>query len=155
MTPPTEPTVLFICTGNFYRSRFAEAVFNHHAAPRGLPWRAFSRGLAIDLADGDLSPLTVRALAARAIPRERTGPYRVSLELDDLRAATVRIALHREEHYRMLQQRFQVWADRVEYWDVADIGYETPELALERIELNVKALLDRLAAEPTQEQKAG
>ena len=43
--------LLFICTGNYYRSRFAEAVFNHHAKQRGLPWRAFSRGLAIHPAD--------------------------------------------------------------------------------------------------------
>ena len=41
--------VLFVCTGNYYRSRFAEAVFNHLAAARGLPWRAVSRGLAVHL----------------------------------------------------------------------------------------------------------
>ena len=27
--------LLFICTGNNYRSRFAEAVFNQHAKQRG------------------------------------------------------------------------------------------------------------------------
>src|SRR5207249_1727138 len=46
------PSILFVCTGNFYRSRFAEAVFNHYAKQRQSPWRAFSRGLAVHLAEG-------------------------------------------------------------------------------------------------------
>ena len=43
-------TVLFLCTGNYYRSRFAEELFNHHAEraqasiglrSRGVsPWNA-------------------------------------------------------------------------------------------------------------------
>jgi len=32
-------TVLFLCTGNFYRSRFAEEVFNH-LSPRACPGMA-------------------------------------------------------------------------------------------------------------------
>ena len=40
-----QKTVLFLCTGNYYRSRFAEMLFNHLAAERGLQWRADSRGL--------------------------------------------------------------------------------------------------------------
>ena len=36
-------TVLFLCTGNYYRSRFAEELFNHRAARDGLSWVAQSR----------------------------------------------------------------------------------------------------------------
>ena len=39
-------TVLFLCTGNYYRSRFAEILFNHLAGQSKLAWRADSRGLA-------------------------------------------------------------------------------------------------------------
>ncbi|MSR59513.1 MAG: low molecular weight phosphatase family protein, partial [Planctomycetaceae bacterium] len=42
------PTVLFLCTGNYYRSRFAEVYFNWLAAQRGSVWRADSFGLALD-----------------------------------------------------------------------------------------------------------
>src|SRR5262245_59358254 len=38
--------ILFLCTGNYYRSRYAEEIFNHIAEQRGLAWRAFSRGAA-------------------------------------------------------------------------------------------------------------
>jgi hypothetical protein len=40
--------ILFLCTGNYYRSRFAEILFNWHARQRGLRWTADSRGLALD-----------------------------------------------------------------------------------------------------------
>ena len=39
-----EKTVLFLCTGNYYRSRFAEVLFNSLAGKMGLPWKASSRG---------------------------------------------------------------------------------------------------------------
>jgi protein-tyrosine-phosphatase len=39
------PIVLFVCTRNTYRSRFAEAFFNHATTREGLPFRAESRGL--------------------------------------------------------------------------------------------------------------
>src|SRR6266446_4485609 len=44
----TVHTVLFLCTGNFYRSRFAEIYFNWLAPREKLLWRADSRGLALD-----------------------------------------------------------------------------------------------------------
>ena len=37
--------VLFLCTGNYYRSRFAEIFFNHLASQTSLPWHADSSGL--------------------------------------------------------------------------------------------------------------
>jgi len=37
-------TVLFLCTGNYYRSRFAEFLFNALAAEAGVDWVAESAG---------------------------------------------------------------------------------------------------------------
>src|SRR5260370_39303693 len=47
MAQSREKGVLFLCTGNYYRSRFAEVLFNSVAAKMGLPWRASSRGLGL------------------------------------------------------------------------------------------------------------
>ena len=43
-----ESIVLLLCTGNYYRSRFAEILFNSVVAKMGLLWRASSRGLALE-----------------------------------------------------------------------------------------------------------
>ena len=72
--------VLFLCTGNYYRSRFAEIVFNHFASSRSLDWRADSRGLAREFGAwnvGPISPYTLQALLDRNIgyPMPNKGGY--------------------------------------------------------------------------------
>jgi protein-tyrosine phosphatase len=138
-------TVLFICTGNFYRSRFAEAVFNYHASEQGLPWKAFSRGLAIHWATGALSPLTAGALAVRQIPLHHTGRNRMQLTEKDLQAADLRILMDRTEHFAMMVEQFPRWTHLVEYWEVPDLPITQPEVALPTIEGKVLELLDRLS----------
>jgi len=63
-------TILFLCTGNYYRSRFAEELFNHHAQRIGLNWVAQSRGLALERGAhnvGPISPFALHALKELAI----------------------------------------------------------------------------------------
>ena len=55
-------SVLFLCTGNYYRSRFAEIVFNSVAERMGLPWRASSRGLALGRGVNNVGPMAVAAV---------------------------------------------------------------------------------------------
>lgn len=50
--------VLFLCSGNYYRSRFAEHFFNWLAETNGLHWRAESRGLAVGRAGGNIGPIS-------------------------------------------------------------------------------------------------
>lgn len=137
--------VLFLCTGNFYRSRFAEALFNHFAAAEGLPYTAASRGLAIHLVTGDLSPLVVEELRRRAICRTRTGAVPAALTEADLAGAARVIALSGSEHRPLLVAQFPGWADRVDYWDVPDAPDLGPAEAFLRIEEGVRALIRALS----------
>lgn len=137
--------VLFICTGNVYRSRFAEAVFNHHAEQRDIPWKAFSRGLAVHLTEEDLSPFTAGALASRKIELRHTGVSRKQLSETDLSMATRHIALYRSEHFPMMVAQFPAWADRIEYWEVPDLPFRLASDALQEIEGKVIQLLDRVS----------
>lgn len=137
--------ILFICSGNYYRSRFAEAVFNHAASRRGLGWRAFSRGLAIHLVEGDLSPWTEFALRQRGIDRAMTGPTRVTLGEPDLLRAARAIALKEAEHRPLMRDLFPSWENRIEYWSVHDLDCATPDEALPHIERKVLALMDEFA----------
>ena len=59
-----EKTVLFLCTGNYYRSRFAEILFNSVAGKMNLLWRASSRGLALERGVNNVGPMAVTAIEA-------------------------------------------------------------------------------------------
>ena len=140
--------ILFLCTGNYYRSRFAEHLFNHHAPDYQLPWRAFSRGLALEMLDEDAGPIsqnTLKALTARGIPLEGEVRSPIALAEQDLIAAHHIIALKHAEHHPLMTRKFPDWTERIEYWHVHDIDYATPEEALPQIEYAVRALLERLA----------
>ena len=140
--------LLFLCTGNYYRSRFAEYLFNHHAPDYQLPWRAFSRGLAIELLEEDAGPIsqnTIKGLKARGIPVEKEVRSPIALVEQDLIAAHHVIALKHAEHHPLMTRKFPDWSERIEYWQVHDIDFATPEVALPQIEQAIKGLLERLA----------
>ena len=145
---PANRVVLFLCTGNYYRSRYAEILFNHMARERGLAWRADSRGL--DLARGvnnigPLSPHTRRAceVASLPLPAPLRGP--LALCERDLRGARMVIALKEAEHRSYLARQFPGWEPRVRYWHVHDLDHAPAEQALAEIELLVRQLLDDVA----------
>jgi uncharacterized protein len=151
MTTDAKPTdvrtVLFLCSGNYYRSRHAEAVFNHEAAAAGLPWRATSRGLALEFGFDNIGPMS-RATQARLVtlgiahePYLRL-PLRVTA--DDLSGAHLVVALKEEEHRPMMAERFAKWVDAVEYWMVHDLDCAGPDVALPQIEQHVRDLVARL-----------
>ena len=103
-------TVLFLCTGNYYRSRFAEHLFNHLAARKKLGWAAESRGLRVP--GGNIGPIshhTITRLAACQVqlPKEHRFPLPVCTE--DLQRAALVIALKEAEHRAMVAQNFPAW----------------------------------------------
>jgi predicted translation initiation factor SUI1 len=138
-----EKTVLFLCTGNYYRSRFAEVLFNSLAGRMGLPWRALSRGLALERGVHNLGPMAVSAVKAlearglRAVAEFGRSPIQATVE--DFAAAHWIVALKEAEHLPLLQERFPAWAEKVEFWQADD----APE-ALALIEREVMDLTARL-----------
>ena len=139
--------VLFLCTGNYYRSRFAEMYFNARAAQMGIHWRAVSRGIATELgADlpGPVSPLVIERLAALGLSRAADLRTPLQLQEGDLAAADLVVALDGAEHPPFMRQRFAAWADRITYWDVPDAHLLKAEDALAKIAERVDALLQQL-----------
>ncbi|MFO1418547.1 MAG: low molecular weight phosphatase family protein [Methylotetracoccus sp.] len=139
---------LFLCSGNYFRSRFAEIVFNHHAPRAGLGWRAESRGIAIDPVSGNIGPIsrfTLRGLAARGIPSPDPAREPLHLVEVDLRRASRVIALKEAEHRPMIVRRFPGWVEKVEYWHIDDIDCAEPDDAMLEIERQVFALIAGLS----------
>ena len=143
MAKHSAKTILFLCTGNYYRSRFAEVLFNSVAGRMGLPWRASSRGLALERGVNNVGPMAVSAIKALEAMGVRAGdavtrmPAQVTT--DDLERADRIVALKHAEHLPLLQERFPAWAEKVEFWHVDD----APEV-LGLIEQEVMGLVARL-----------
>lgn len=140
--------VLFLCTGNYYRSRFAEIFFNQQAAQLGLDWVADSRALALELGVNNVGPIshyTVAGLAERGITLATPLRFPQQVAESDLQEAALVIALDRTEHQRYVEERLPAWCDHIRYWEVADLHLLTATDALTRIERQVLALLDQLA----------
>src|SRR5689334_22630053 len=136
--------ILFLCTGNYYRSRFAEILFNHLAGERGWQWHADSCGLFVQadgvVNHGPISPHAVHGLNARGIPfhPEQRMPRQVTDA--DLGAADLVIALKEAEHRPLMQKLHPAFVDRIRYWHVHDLDAATPEDALKELEGLVRAL---------------
>ena len=143
---PDPKTVLFLCTGNYYRSRFAEVLFNHLAAQDGLAWRAHSRGLKLGWPEnvGAMSRFTEEKLTEMGVPFHDFRHMPLWCRACDLEAASLVIALKEAEHRPMLAERFAGWEDRVTYWHVHDVDQAHPEAALGEIETLVRGLVDQL-----------
>jgi protein-tyrosine phosphatase len=138
-----EKTVLFLCTGNYYRSRYAEVLFNSVAGKMSLPWKASSRGLALERGVNNVGPMAVsavKALEARGLRAvAEFGRFPIQVTAEDLGSAHWIVALKEAEHLPLLQEQFPAWAEKVEFWHVDD----APEV-LGLIESEVMDLAARL-----------
>jgi protein-tyrosine phosphatase len=144
--------ILFLCTGNYYRSRFAEQLFNALAERQGLDWRAESRGLAVErgiLNIGAISRDVVRGLAARGIAPPAGERFPLQATAADLASAGKIIALDEAEHRPLIAERFPAWAAAVEYWHIHDLNQAAAPEGLAQIEEKVQELIGRLRAHPT------
>jgi low molecular weight protein-tyrosine phosphatase len=140
--------LLFLCTGNYYRSRFAEILFNALAVESRLAWQADSRGVAIEMGVNNVGPMSVTAvntLRALGIAVHGAERYPLQVQEHDLQAAQLIIALQEAEHRPILHSRYPAWVERVAYWHVHD-GAPTPAYnPLQEIDTEVRRLIKRLA----------
>lgn len=148
---PKMRKLLFLCTANYYRSRFAEMLFNHLAAQRQLNWVADSRGIATVLGADNadvVSEHTVNGLRRRGVSIGNNHRSPMQVQTQDFERADMVIALDEQEHRPYMQRWFPDWADRIEYWQVGDLHITTAEEALRTAELEIRALVQRLSSQP-------
>ncbi len=138
--------LVFVCSANYYRSRYAEYYFNWLVSREPLGWKADSRGLMVGTWGniGPISHYAVDALQRRGIPLE--GPPREPQALTpaDLAEADLVVALKEAEHRAMMAEQFPLWEDRIEYWHVDDLDCAEAHEALPRLEKQIHVLVERL-----------
>jgi protein-tyrosine phosphatase len=140
--------VLFLCTGNYYRSRFAELLFNALAMENGLAWQADSRGLALEKGVHNIGPISVTAvntLRILGVHLPGTARHPLQVQEQDFRQAALVIALKEAEHRPYVSERYPAWVNTIEYWHVHD-GHPTAVYnPLTEIEREVRRLIQRLS----------
>ena len=133
--------VLFICTGNFYRSRYAEAYFNCAARWSQSPHWAVSRGFRIDPEIGPISTYTLTRMVERGIDAKLVENKAKMLYSGDIDRADIAICMYEKEHKPMAELFFESLEHRIIYWDIPDIDENPPNKTLDLIEKNVDNLL--------------
>ncbi|NNM87118.1 MAG: low molecular weight phosphatase family protein [Phycisphaerae bacterium] len=144
---PQANQVLFLCTGNYYRSRFAEVIFSTLAEKQRLPWTATSRGLRMNMGVhniGPISPLALAALGEHGISLPLPIRHPVPANATDFQLASVIIGMDESEHRQMIVESFPQYADRIEYWHIHDLDRSGPEAALTEVETQVRVLVGRI-----------
>ena len=138
--------VLFICTGNFYRSRYAEMLFNHTTKDYMLKWTSFSRGFRSSDREAPISRHTMRGLTTKGIYPTQVR-YPIKLSPADLALAHRIILMDEQEHRPMVDSEFSEWSDYVEYWNIQDIDFESPDIALDQLDKKIDLLIGSLETE--------
>jgi predicted translation initiation factor SUI1 len=153
MAQQYQSLVLFLCTGNFYRSRFAKVLFNSVAEKMGLPWRASLKGLALERGVNNVGPMAasaIKALESLGVrDAEAVTRFPAQLTGDDLEQAQLVVALKQDEHLPLIQERHPGWAEKIQFWHVDD----APK-ALALIEREINGLVARLLGGSSRTERA-
>ena len=145
-------TVLFLCTGNYFRSRFSELWFNHQIALLGRcdAIHAVSAGLNVKADSGNVGAIAKEAQAAlqqRGVavnPTQLAMPRQVSRP--DVEQADVVVAVDADAHRPMVQELFPDLEAKIRFWRVKDLdevdAFDDPiTLLQQKIDQLIKALI--------------
>lgn len=137
--------ILFVCTGNYYRSRFAEILFNELCRQKKIQYQAFSKGLR--LSKNNKGPISKHCLAyfSQQYP-DLNYELRMPIPLDrsDFDFYDQIIVMDQTEHRPMIEKSYPTEKDKVVYWSIVDDYIQAPELVLPILENKVIELSNQL-----------
>lgn len=150
----------FVCTGNLYRSKYAEACFNYLCIKNNKTHiRAFSRGLRVQPTEkyehGESFTFPIRLaipsyerIKNRKIPFCLIGATNQMLDNYDCASSEKIILMNKDEHMPWMKKKHSKYLDKVECLEIGDKnylpenGYDGPEWeiddALDAIEIFVE-----------------
>jgi protein-tyrosine phosphatase len=136
--------VLFLCSGNYYRSRYAELYFLARITPE-TGWSAISRGLRLSPEnEGSIFPAVIERLRSLGIPFPPVIRPPRTFALTEVRRAERIIALDENEHRPLVESMLPEFSERIVYWHVPDVEYMPSEHAFLLIERQVDILIRSL-----------
>lgn len=140
--------ILFLCTGNYYRSRYSEEYFNHYSKQLNLGWTADSKGIMREFkGNGNVGPIakhTLAELTKHDIQALGSSRYPAYVYENDLHNFDRTIAVSLDEHKPMLEALWPDSLQKVEYFDVEDLHIEGFHTALPRLTKHLDILIKSL-----------
>jgi protein-tyrosine phosphatase len=122
--------VLFVCRGNYFRSRFAEILFNHLVRTQGIAATAVSRGLNFSGNNaGPISTYVPVALKTRNIPHINNNRKPMKLCETDLQVAHVVVLTHADQQLPQIREQYPHHLSRLIHWDVPDVTFTREDVA--------------------------
>jgi protein-tyrosine phosphatase len=141
--------LLFLCTGNYYRSRLAEEIFNFHTTRDNIAACAVSRGLGNQWPNpnnpGPISKKAKQFLLALGI--KTSSPDRMPLPCleEDLNQASQVICLSKREHKAMFKAKFPHYPiENITFWEIGDVGVQGVQEAMTQIYEQTRSLMTSL-----------
>ena len=139
--------VLFVCTANIHRSRFAEEVFNYLCAKYNKDYHAFSAGLRV----GDYSfrkiyyPALENLKAFNIIPKR---PNDLSKHIKDVNLENYDkiICMDEVEHKPMVNSDPKLSNYNFEYWNITDMPKVDSDVSLPICYKKVENLLNEMSS---------
>ena len=137
--------ILFVCTGNIFRSRFAEEVFNHLCEINGVDATAFSAGLQV----GGYKQRKIYRPAMNELERLKIEPLRSnedSVHIDDIDVSIYDqiICMDEEEHKPMVRSNELLSGFTFQYWNIVDMPKVPSDKSLPKCYKKVESLIDQL-----------
>ncbi len=140
--------ILFLCTGNYYRSRFSEYFFNDLASKKGVKWQADSRGLNVNPESGNVGAISsdvIKALESLGIQIDSISLREpMQVQQTDLENANQVVAVDEVAHRPLMESKFLQWVDKIEYWLVKDLDENPDKPPLLQLQNNIHLLLEKL-----------
>jgi len=132
-------TIHFICTGNIYRSRLAEA----YCASKGvLGLRVFSSGIGTASNGG----VPIAHYAARMLSQDRLERFAAPSWQQTTKAlvqASDVLVFMEHEHYRFCEDWIDPIRQRVEIWEIPDVGPIDPAQIMSKVEQTFDVIRQR------------
>ena len=137
--------ILFVCTGNIFRSRFAEEVFNHLRKINGVDATAFSAGLQV----GRYKQRKLYWPAMKELERLKIEPLRSnedSVHINDIDVSIYYqiICMDEEEHKPMVRSNELLSGFTFQYWNIVDMPKVSSDISLPKCYKKVESLIDQL-----------